>query len=229
MIKNFSLLLFVELAFWGCEEEPEDCAGVAGGDNICGCTDSKATNYDSTATFDDGNCNYEDIEPPSSIYRYPLDEYSIIQDFGNPSNDFNQKYHSAEDLYGTAGTPVYAVANGEISYSGTMGGYGWLITIDHPEDDVYSLYGHLSSKRDKVTEGEVQMGNIIAYIADDDEDGSGGEYPDWGPHLHFAIRQGSRYDYPENGDNRWMAGYTYVYPTEIGWLDPTDFIEGHSQ
>ena len=104
-----------------------------------------------------------------------------------------------------------------------------MITVDHPEGDVYSLYGHLSSKRDKVTEGEVQMGNIIAYIADDDEDGSGGEYPDWGPHLHFAIRQGSRYDYPENGDNLWMAGYTYVYPTEIGWLDPTDFIEGHSQ
>ena len=49
------------LSFWGCEEEPEpeDCAGVAGGDNICGCIDSTATNYDSTATFDDESCEYD--------------------------------------------------------------------------------------------------------------------------------------------------------------------------
>jgi len=46
------------LSFFGCEEtkEPEDCAGVAGGDNICGCTDSTATNYDSLATYDDNSC-----------------------------------------------------------------------------------------------------------------------------------------------------------------------------
>ena len=52
------LPFFIGLAFWGCEEEqePEDCAGVSGGDNICGCTDSTAANYDSTATYDDGSC-----------------------------------------------------------------------------------------------------------------------------------------------------------------------------
>ena len=86
MINRITLLLFIGLAFWGCEEEQEleDCAGVAGGsavedycgvcddnpsndcvqncagvwggDNICGCTDSTAINYDNTATFDDGSC-----------------------------------------------------------------------------------------------------------------------------------------------------------------------------
>ena len=99
-------LLFL---FIGCEDEQEkDCGGVEGGNNICGCTDSTATNYDSTATFNVG-CEY-DIEPPSSIYRYPLDEYSVIQEFGNINYEFNQKYHSAEDSDGSAGTPVYAVA-----------------------------------------------------------------------------------------------------------------------
>ena len=61
MIKRTSpLLLLIGMAFWTCEEEPEpkDCAGVAGGNSICGCTDSTATNYDSTATFDDGSCAY---------------------------------------------------------------------------------------------------------------------------------------------------------------------------
>jgi hypothetical protein len=59
MVRYISLLLFIGFAFWSCEEEatePEDCAGVAGGENICGCTDSTATNYDSTATYDDGSC-----------------------------------------------------------------------------------------------------------------------------------------------------------------------------
>jgi murein DD-endopeptidase MepM/ murein hydrolase activator NlpD len=63
----------------------------------------------------------EDFEPASSTYRYPLEEYSVTRDFGTPNNDFDQKFHSAEDLHGTPGMAVYAVADGEISYSGTMG------------------------------------------------------------------------------------------------------------
>ena len=47
---------------FSCEQEEEpiakDCAGVAGGDNICGCTDSTATNYDSLATYDDSSCEF---------------------------------------------------------------------------------------------------------------------------------------------------------------------------
>ena len=60
-MKHFLLLLILTgVVFWSCEDEPQsqpkDCAGVIGGDNICGCTDSTATNYDSTATYDDGSC-----------------------------------------------------------------------------------------------------------------------------------------------------------------------------
>ena len=57
--KILVLFLFFGMVFWNCEEaeDPEDCAGVAGGDNICGCTDSTAINYDSAATFDDGTCD----------------------------------------------------------------------------------------------------------------------------------------------------------------------------
>ena len=48
------------LSLFGCEEtkEPEDCAGIEGGANICGCMDSSASNFDSLATFDDGSCEY---------------------------------------------------------------------------------------------------------------------------------------------------------------------------
>jgi Leucine-rich repeat (LRR) protein len=57
------LLPILLIAFWGCEEEEkiivEDCAEVPGGDNICGCTNSAATNYNSSATYDDGSCCVE--------------------------------------------------------------------------------------------------------------------------------------------------------------------------
>ena len=58
MKRLLSLLILTGVVFWSCEDEsqPEDCAGIVGGDNICGCTDSTAVNYDSLATYDDGSC-----------------------------------------------------------------------------------------------------------------------------------------------------------------------------
>jgi len=165
--------------------------------------------------------------PEEDVFQFPLTSYRIWQPFANQNPSFNFKYHCAEDAYGDGGTKVYAIADGEISYSGPTSGYGWLTIIDHPGHKVYSLYGHLSTRRTKATSGEVLKGEVIAYLADDDEDGSGGTYPDWGPHLHFSIRQGSRADYPTSGDDRWMAGYTIAHPNELGWLEPTMFIEEH--
>lgn len=183
--------------------------------------------YLSTAV---GNITITGIGGVDETVRSPLDRYRIWQGFGRRNAGFDNRYHCAEDLYGAPGTPVYAIADGVISYSGPMSGYGWLITIDHPQHDVYSLYGHLSTRRSKIANGEVRKGDVIAYLADDDEDGSGGGYPDWGPHLHFAIRQGSKSDYPPGSeDDRWMAGYTYSHPTTLGWLDPTDFMTAHSE
>ena len=60
MFKHIIFLLILSLVFWACAEDEEslteDCAGVAGGNNICGCTDTTAFNYNSNATYDDGSC-----------------------------------------------------------------------------------------------------------------------------------------------------------------------------
>ena len=60
MTKRILFLLAIGSIFWSCgeESEPEDCAGIPGGDTVCGCTDSTATNYDSLATYDDGSCEF---------------------------------------------------------------------------------------------------------------------------------------------------------------------------
>ena len=58
LLTIFSVLVF----FFSCQKDtesdpaPDDCAGIAGGNNVCGCTDSTASNYNSSATYDDGSC-----------------------------------------------------------------------------------------------------------------------------------------------------------------------------
>ena len=71
-----------------------------------------------------------------------------------------EKHHTAEDSFAPAGTPVYAIGDGIISYSGKARGYGWLIIIDHPVENVYSLYGHLSTSRWKKSSGKVKKGEL---------------------------------------------------------------------
>ncbi len=47
-----------------CDDDPtndctQDCLGIWGGEDICGCTDSDAINYNELATYDDGSCQYD--------------------------------------------------------------------------------------------------------------------------------------------------------------------------
>ena len=132
-------------------------------------------------------------------------------------------YHAAQDYHRPAGTPVYAMADGEISSSGPMGGYGWLIIIDHPQANLYSLYGHLSPSRWRMESGPVKKGELIAYLGDPDENGGSPENP-LRPHLHFGVRAGQRSDYPGMGEWRWQAGWIKPCPQDLGWLQPSAII-----
>ena len=124
-------------------------------------------------------------------FQFPLDE--LGQDSDPSPAKFctgggmgsKRKYHAAEDYHLPAGSPVYTFADGEISFSGPMGGYGWLIIIDHPQANLYSLYGHLSPSRWYLESGTVvEKGDLIAYLGDSDENGGSKKNP-LVTHLHF--------------------------------------------
>ncbi|UCC83035.1 MAG: M23 family metallopeptidase [Gemmatimonadota bacterium] len=164
--------------------------------------------------------------------QFPLDSWLVTQDFGVWNSNWDG-YHLAEDVDARGGDPVYTIADGVVAgiFTGVQG-YEAVMLIEHRFDElsVVSLYGHVSTRRGfEVSEGEaVSKGDLIAYIADDDEDGGS-----WGPHLHFGIRTG-RYSLAERICGYWLyVGYTRVCPGitheehRALWLDPTDFIVSH--
>ncbi|MEZ8069254.1 M23 family metallopeptidase [Vibrio sp. FF145] len=161
----------------------------------------------------------ENLKEP---YRFPLDSRSELQGFAsfNTASRFPHLYHAAIDYFAEVGEPVYAIADGVVSYSGYMNGYPGVVIIDHPKENLYSLYGHLSLKSWLVSKGAIKKGDLLGYIADPSEDFGIGV----NAHIHFSIRMGSRMGYPETGPDRWMGGYTTEPPIFKGYIDPEQFI-----
>ena len=149
-------------------------------------------------------------------FRFPLDElgndvrpYPAIFCTSGGSGSARE-YHAAEDYHLPAGTPVYAMADGNISFSGPMGGYGWLIIIDHPQANLYSLYGHLSPSRWRKESGTVEKGELIAYLGDPDENGGS---PEQGWLQPSAIITGQ--DIPVGGFPEPAAGFVAKWGLEL--------------
>jgi len=161
-------------------------------------------------------------------FQFPLNDNRIFTSGAPFSTNFasfgrttrGPEYHAAEDILQPAGTPVYGMADGMVSFSGLMGGYGWLIIIDHPQANLYSLYGHLSPSRWQIEPGSVEKGELIGYLGDPEENGGSEEHP-MRPHLHFGVRPGLRADYPGKGLWRWQAGWIKLCPQDLGWLQPS--------
>jgi murein DD-endopeptidase MepM/ murein hydrolase activator NlpD len=151
----------------------------------------------------------------------PADTQPFCADFENRRQSFGPggKYHAARDYSRPAGTPVYSMADGRVSFSGRMGGYGWLVIVDHPQANLYSLYGHLSPSRWRRRFGAVRRGELIAYLGDSTENGGTRRRP-LVTHLHFGVRAGLRADYPGKGEWRWQAGWIRPLPSDAGWLHP---------
>lgn len=103
-------------------------------------------------------------------------------------------YHSGIDIdgYGCDGAAIVAAGSGTVIFSGSNGGYGNYVMIDHGGGYV-TLYAHMSGNAVSVGEW-VNAGQTVGYM------GASGNAS--GTHLHFEIRvNGSTVD-PEG----WFPG-----------------------
>jgi murein DD-endopeptidase MepM/ murein hydrolase activator NlpD len=116
------------------------------------------------------------------------------------SGDEPRRLHLGTDIWGLAGTPVYAplhAAAHSFAFNDAFGDYGATLILQHKLDglEFYTLYGHLSlASIQNIREGEtVEQGNRIGTFGAPHENGH------WPPHLHFQIildMQGRKGDYP---------------------------------
>jgi murein DD-endopeptidase MepM/ murein hydrolase activator NlpD len=106
---------------------------------------------------------------------------------GNEFNREPRRLHLGLDIWGDAGTPVFAPLGGMIhsfAFNNKYGDYGATIILLHQLDGVafYSLYGHLSLKDLNIKKGSyINRGEEFAHFGLPEENGQ------WPPHLHFQL------------------------------------------
>jgi peptidoglycan LD-endopeptidase LytH len=111
-----------------------------------------------------------------------------------------RRLHLGTDIWGKAGTPVFAPLGGMVhsfAFNDHYGDYGATLILSHQLDGFpfYTLYGHLSlADIEKATEGQyINRGQQVGSFGVPNENGH------WPPHLHFQIILDMGYkegDYP---------------------------------
>ena len=107
-------------------------------------------------------------------------EGQVTGSFGERIDPFNGEgaFHSGVDISSAYGHAVVAPADGVVTFTDLLGGYGKAVMINHG-NGISTRYGHLSGFA--VTVGQaVHRGDVIGYV------GESGRST--GPHLHYEVR-----------------------------------------
>jgi murein DD-endopeptidase MepM/ murein hydrolase activator NlpD len=111
--------------------------------------------------------------------------------------------HPGIDYAAPSGTPVWAVADGEVIYRARAGGFGNLVKVRHANGYV-SYYAHLSRYASGLGKGSrVEQKQVIGYV------GSTGLAT--GPHVCFRVQKDGSYVNPA----RLRAGNRAAVPTSL--------------
>ncbi len=138
-------------------------------------------------------------------YKYGIGGYDEYRTIYARSSVFDtteepRRLHLGIDIWGVAGTPVFAPLGGYVhsfAFNDQYGDYGATIILHHQLDGVSfnTLYGHLTLQDIAgLQEGQyITRGAEFAHFGEPHENGN------WPPHLHFQIVQEmheKRGDYP---------------------------------
>ncbi|WP_435419172.1 peptidoglycan DD-metalloendopeptidase family protein [Parerythrobacter aurantius] len=109
---------------------------------------------------------------------------SVSSGFGYRRDPFTGggAMHAGLDFKGPMGAPIYAAADGVVSFVGRKSGYGNVVEISHG-NGLMTRYAHMSRFSTRVGT-RVDAGTVIGAI------GSTGRST--GPHLHFEVRINDR-------------------------------------
>lgn len=127
------------------------------------------------------------------------DLYSRSDVFSGSSIDEERRLHLGIDIWGPAGTDVYAPIDGTVhsfAMNDVKGDYGATIILQHELEGLlfHTLYGHLSlSDLDLEIGQQIEKGSLLAHFGNHEENGY------WPPHLHFQVildMENKHGDYP---------------------------------
>lgn len=107
---------------------------------------------------------------------------------GEVKENESRRIHLGIDIWGEAGTAIFAPLGGiihSLKYNGQFGDYGGTIIMQHQLQThvFYILYGHLSLQSIAVFQpgNYLSRGEQIGAFGTPDENGN------WPPHLHFQL------------------------------------------
>jgi murein DD-endopeptidase MepM/ murein hydrolase activator NlpD len=110
---------------------------------------------------------------------WPVDGGWVSSGFGLRADPFtgHQSHHEGVDIASRLGSPILAMGDGVVTWSGEKAGYGTLVEITH-ESGLISRYAHTRANLVKVGD-RITKGQPIALV------GTTGRST--GPHLHFEV------------------------------------------
>lgn len=119
---------------------------------------------------------------PGALHAAPL-HGELLRVYDAPDDPYAPG-HRGVDVGAPAGSPVYASANGVVSFAGSVAG-NRSVTIDHP-DGTRTTYSYLQTIV-LTSNNVVSRGNVIGTV--------GAGHPNSGlpPHVHLSARRNGLY------------------------------------
>jgi len=156
--------------------------------------------------------NEDQVRTTPSLSPLRSDTFVMTSPFGTRRSPFTKKidFHAGIDLAATKGTPIYAPADGTVTFAGrfpmkrsvSWWRYGNLVALRNG-DRFITLYGHCEEILVKVGQ-KVEQGQVIATVGD----------TGWStnPHLHFEIRS-------RDEEGEWHPVDPRIYILDHRWRD----------